>query len=91
MKVQIKLQSPLCRQKQQRGFTLIELMVVLAIIAGMAALIVPNLNLTTKHIQALSKDYKLWLSAPLLVIRCRIGNKPSKSFLMTHGEDLINI
>lgn len=43
MKVQIKLQSPLCRQKQQRGFTLIELMVVLAIIAGMAALIVPNL------------------------------------------------
>lgn len=43
MKVQYKNQNMLRKVVKQHGFTLIELMVVLAIIAGMAALIVPNL------------------------------------------------
>jgi len=43
MKVQLKIKSSLTHLTFFRGFTLIELMVVLAIIAGMAALIVPNL------------------------------------------------
>ena len=43
MKVQYRNQNKLQKVVKQHGFTLIELMVVLAIIAGMAALIVPNL------------------------------------------------
>lgn len=43
MKVQYKNQNKFQKAVKQHGFTLIELMVVLAIIAGMAALIVPNL------------------------------------------------
>lgn len=43
MKVQYRNQNKLQKIVTQHGFTLIELMVVLAIIAGMAALIVPNL------------------------------------------------